>query len=691
MKRKLKKFHSRRCKSCHRKGHNVQTCRKRNPAKKWTCSDCNKSILGGDLKPKTWIFYTDNNLICDQCTPKYVNNETGFVDPVENFRNLDTPSDEEIIPGNETKVIQESFHDAGTKITPAPMPESAPRQAHFGHFKILCSLGQGGMGAVYKVYDEKLKRIVALKTLLMNDSPELLKRFKREAQATARLRHPNIINIYEIGEIKDQAYLVMDFIDGTTLEDRLRGKNKLSLKKSLEVMVKIVRAVDYAHKNKIIHRDLKPQNIMLDKDDNPLILDFGLAKIIDAESKLTKTGTVMGSLAYMSPEQVGGEKLDYRSDIFALGAILYNVIVGRPPFHGSTRQEIAQSIVTRDPILPSQFNRRITPDLDTICLKALEKEKEKRYQTAGDLADDLEKFLKGKAIKAKPLGVFQRGRKFIRKHKAGTAILSILGASGLGGGILVEKSRREQAKMELVQDDLRKEQALLEKARFEYDSGNFKEALRLYNQSLELNPNSVRALYGRANIKYVSEDYDAALIDLNQVLTLNPNHESALDARSSIYTIQNKFDLALLDCNRVVSLNSENFSYRSGRGWVLFNMGKIKESLKDYKKALELLPTKAEKVDPKGVADFLGRYAHVCFADDDFEDAFKFSRKALQLNPETDIWLLSAVLKAYHRDDVSGGIRDLEKFIEILPNSPRVVDAQEELETLKKKIKKKKY
>ncbi|WP_372365157.1 bifunctional serine/threonine-protein kinase/formylglycine-generating enzyme family protein [Candidatus Uabimicrobium sp. HlEnr_7] len=272
----------------------------------------------------------------------------------------------------------------------------------FAHFNMIAELGRGGMGCVYKVFDTKLQRTVALKILLSQSHANEIQtqRFLIEARSTAKLIHPNIVRVYEIGSEKGTIFFTMDCINGASLKQKIKSK-KLPLRKGLTIMKKVCEAMYYAHQNEIIHRDLKPANIMVDKKGEPFVMDFGLAKSKSSDKKLTKTGTIMGTLFYMAPEQAEGKhrEVDQRSDIYSLGAMIYEMITGKVPHHSNTTLTVLKKI-TQDPVQPPSTLVKIRgiKSLDYICLKALAKKKENRYKNANELAQDLESYIEGKPI-----------------------------------------------------------------------------------------------------------------------------------------------------------------------------------------------------------------------------------------------------------------------------------------------------
>jgi tetratricopeptide (TPR) repeat protein len=325
----------------------------------------------------------------------------------------------------------------------------------FGSFVLLGELGRGGMGAVYRAWHQRLRRVVALKTLLPGAEvgEGAIKRFHREGEAVARLRHPNIVAVHEVGEVDGRHYIVMDFIDGSTLEHRLipskkepRGE-KLSLTQALEVLSAVASAVQYAHEQGVIHRDLKPANVMLDGKDHPYVMDFGLARLSGDRTRLTKTGTGMGTPAYMPPEQAGDgvTSIDERSDVYSLGATLYHVLTGRPPFQGATPINVIANLLTKDPVPPSSLNRRVAGDLETICLKCLEKEKEKRYASAAEVARDLERYLVGEPIAARPIGSVERLLRRAKRNMAATALVAVAAFGVAAGGAFAIYHQRVEA------------------------------------------------------------------------------------------------------------------------------------------------------------------------------------------------------------------------------------------------------
>jgi len=268
-------------------------------------------------------------------------------------------------------------------------------EQQFGRYKIIEEIGRGSIGRVYKTLDTQLQRAVALKVLLQAGSPKRNARFLREAKATAKLHHPNIITLHDIGEEKGVLFFTMDFIEGQSLKEFAKSTS-MSMRQIATIMAKIADAIHYAHRRGVIHRDIKPANIMIQKDYEPKVMDFGLAKLADSSQKLSQSGMVMGTLNYMPPEQAEGKlsRIDARSDVYALGAVLHELLTGRPPVSGNTVAQILQQIISPDSI-PSIRNkhRRIPENLEAICLKALKKKKRERYSSAHLMAKDLHGFI----------------------------------------------------------------------------------------------------------------------------------------------------------------------------------------------------------------------------------------------------------------------------------------------------------
>lgn len=300
----------------------------------------------------------------------------------------------------------------------------------FGHYTVLEELGRGGMGMVYKAFDRKLDRIVALKLInpeFKSDDTQI-KRFIQEAKAIAQLQHPNIVQIYEIGETPEP-YFVMEFLEGETLAKWI-GKGKLDVADAIGILIKICAAVESAHKKNIIHRDLKPSNILMTKDNEPKVMDFGLAKFLDVPLRLSKPGEPIGTAFYMSPEQACGEETDKRSDIYSLGIIFYEILTGRPPFQGSSALGIVQQIIKSPPTPPSIHKASVPPEIDAICLKCLAKKPDDRYATVEKLRSELERFLshQGETDEVK---VSSR-----KRHHAGKLLSVAMGILLLAAGAL---------------------------------------------------------------------------------------------------------------------------------------------------------------------------------------------------------------------------------------------------------------
>jgi len=274
-----------------------------------------------------------------------------------------------------------------------------------GRYQIERVLGKGAMGVVYEALDPKLHRKVAIKTILISQLDEetakdFSMRFVREAHAVARLNHPNIVQVYDFGEEGEVAYLVMEFIRGNELKSILASRSTLDRNESVRIMCELLDALDFAHEQGVIHRDIKPANVMLDTQGRVKLTDFGVARLTDAErtqADRTQAGTVVGTVAYMSPEQIQGQRVDRRADIFSAGIVLYEFLTGRKPFTGEGAWTVQKKIIQDDPPMPSSLNVAISPQLDRVVAKALAKRPEDRFPTAREFASELRSAAEGKA------------------------------------------------------------------------------------------------------------------------------------------------------------------------------------------------------------------------------------------------------------------------------------------------------
>jgi WD40 repeat protein/tRNA A-37 threonylcarbamoyl transferase component Bud32 len=306
---------------------------------------------------------------------------------------------------------------------------------YFGDYELLEEIGRGGMGVVYKARQVSLKRLVALKMILAGQLANEgdVRRFYAEAEAAARLDHPGIVPVYEVGRHEEQHYFSMAFVEGESLAEHL-AQGLPPLRRVAEVVKQVAEAVAYAHAQGVIHRDLKPANILVDRQGQPRLTDFGLAKRVEAESGLTATGQVMGTPSYMPPEQAGGQRgvVGPLSDVYSLGAVLYCLLTGRPPFQAANPLDTLLQVLDQEPVAPRQLNAAVPRDLETICLKCLEKEPRKRYGSASDLAADLGRYLDGQPIQARPSTRRERIWKWVKRRPATAALVGVSAVAGLG-------------------------------------------------------------------------------------------------------------------------------------------------------------------------------------------------------------------------------------------------------------------
>jgi serine/threonine protein kinase len=332
--------------------------------------------------------------------------------------------------------------DGGVLLPPPPLRSERPLPRIDG-YEVLEEVGQGGMGVVYKALHLRLKRVVALKMLQpaaglsTSDWDHLLKRFRREAEALARVRHPNVVEVYDVGETPAGVpYFSLEFCSGGSLDRKLDG-TPMPPREAAALIQALARGMAAAHKEQVIHRDLKPANVLLavgnalrgvpegsgtprrafPTDVVPKITDFGLARKLD-EVGQTHSGAIFGTPSYMAPEQAQGKGrlAGPACDIYSLGAILYECLTGKPPFKAATVLDTLQQVISDEPVAPRQFNAKVPRDLETICLGCLHKEPARRYCDADTLADDLGRFLQGESILARPVGLAERTVRWVRKR-----------------------------------------------------------------------------------------------------------------------------------------------------------------------------------------------------------------------------------------------------------------------------------
>lgn len=302
-----------------------------------------------------------------------------------------------------------------------------------GKFELLEEIGRGGMGVVYKARQTDLHRVVAVKMILSSHlaTAEEVRRFQTEARAAACVRHRNIVGIHEIGEHDGRHYFVMDFVEGQSLATRLK-RGTLPPDDAAKLLIQIATAVEHLHSQGVIHRDLKPSNILLDQQGEPFVTDFGLAKVFDADGGQTRSGMIVGTPSYMSPEQAAGRnsQISSRSDVYSLGAMLYEMLTGRPPFREDNVLDTLVQVLEGEPTLPSSLNRAVSRDLELICLRCLDKDPAKRYSSAANLALDLGRFLNGESVEARS-GWIPAIRRWMRRQPGLACHWGAQGASAI--------------------------------------------------------------------------------------------------------------------------------------------------------------------------------------------------------------------------------------------------------------------
>jgi tetratricopeptide (TPR) repeat protein len=508
---------------------------------------------------------------------------------------------------------------------------------HLGPYRLIKELARGGMGVVYVAEREGLDRKVALKQLLDGGYGDSTERFLIEARIAARLRHPNIVGIHDVGQVGANPYFAMDFIEGQDLADVIEAEGTLEPKRAAALTQKLADALAYAHERSVLHRDIKPANVLVTPEDEPVLTDFGLAKDVQAggDSGLTQAGAIMGTPSYMPPEQADGQKdlIDRRADVYSLGGTLYAMLTGLPPFRGSSPLSTIAKVLSEPVVPPRQLRKEVPRDLEVICLKCLAKDPEERYPTAKALSADLTRFLTNEPIEAKPPSLADRLEKWVRRNRALTAFgvvaagLLVVAALGVFFGVRASAARdarldTEQALARL--DELESESAELRLSQ----SLQAVQAAARYRAAVGRESDAVylRALLALGQAACDGRQLTLAAQTLDEAAALSPEDPGVVAARSELTRLQNLQREAVGeilsavregDKSRFVEESDPVFElvrYPGQRSQVATALDEVSERLLSLSLEFHRASAEAAGVDPKALEKDLEQFATLCRA-----------------------------------------------------------------------------
>jgi len=491
----------------------------------------------------------------------------------------------------------------------------------FDKYILIREIGRGAMGTVHKAYQKDLKRTLAVK-ILRGDDPETLERFHHEAQMAARLKHPNIVSLYEIGKFREVPYLAMEYVEGKPLNEA----GRLPLRKACSIIREVALAVHYAHEKGIIHRDLKPANIIIDADGRPFVTDFGLARKVTGDKDLTLKGLIVGTPAYMSPEQAQGiRKLSPQSDVASLGSVLYELITGIQPYVGKTPMETALAVINQDPIGPRRVNPAIPPELEAICLKALEKSRSRRYSTGRAFAEDLQRFLEGEPVLARQPGLASAALRRLAKNRLAIGIAAgALAVLAVTSAFIVHLSIRTRQmetllKAHTLEKGGRSEEALqvYEKAGAPREAERVRDRLRSREEDTRKAEEEKRLREAREMERRKAQELmdwarkaeqPSERVSLaGRAIEADPYLEEAYAVRARAYDQMGFGEAARKDFGKAIELARNPLPYLIHRAEISRRTGFVEDEIRDLTEAIRLDDRSADLCHRRGMARYVAR------------------------------------------------------------------------------------
>ncbi|MBX3465872.1 MAG: protein kinase [Planctomycetes bacterium] len=590
--------------------------------------------------------------------------------------------------------------DDSLPLTASWRPAPAAKRTIGGH-ELLGELGRGGMGRVHRARDPRLGREVALKTLLAFEADaELLARFELEARVAARVQHPNVVAVHGAGVDDGVPWIAMQLVDGESLKARVARDGPLEPTHAAGVAEALARALAAAHAVGVLHRDLKPHNVLLARDGTPLLTDFGLAKRLDkGEDAITVTGQVLGTPAYMAPEQAEGRQgaVDARTDVYGLGATLYEALTGRPPFSGTSAVNVLAAVLGTDPTPPSSLRPGLPPELEAICLTCLAKAPPARYPTAAALAADLRRFLDGEPVHARPEGRLRRLLRRSRRQRAAAARATVWGGVAVGAAVTLGgvTAAREAARERLAREwvaapaveppttELARADALVKLAdalpgawrarwrdavatlhtrrgRALMASGDPDRAARDFEAALALAPDHRDALLGMARAGYHTGRHEAVTSTVTPLLERDPDDLDALELRAWARAGTGRVEEGLADAERVLRRSPDSLAALAARGLVRLHRNELEAA------AADLAPALAQERLPW----LLSAVAELELRRGRREAARALLEEALRLQP-TLAWAWTVRGRARALDgDLQGALADLDESLRLNPYNP---------------------